>query len=84
MKFFVYILECSDTTYYTGCTNNLEKRIREHNTSKKGAKYTRMRRPVILKHTETFATLGEARAREAEIKQLKRKEKVTLVHNKNL
>ncbi|MBP9719194.1 MAG: GIY-YIG nuclease family protein [Candidatus Levybacteria bacterium] len=77
---YVYILECSDTTYYTGCTNDLEKRIKEHNTSKKGAKYTKMRRPVVLKYTEIFATLGEARSREAEIKKLPRNKKIKLVH----
>jgi len=83
MPFFVYILQCADTTYYTGCTNDLKKRIEEHNTSKKGAKYTRMRRPVVLKYTETFPTIAEARAREATIKRLNRKEKIVLVHGRN-
>lgn len=79
MTFFVYILKCADGTYYTGCTNNLTKRISEHNTTKKGAKYTRMRRPVRLVYQETLATLREARAREAEIKRLERKEKEKLL-----
>ncbi len=79
MSFFVYILECSDATYYTGCTNNLEKRLKEHNISKNGAKYTRMRRPVVLKYSEAFATLSKARKREAEIKRLSRKQKETLI-----
>lgn len=78
MPFFVYILACSDTTYYTGCTTDVAKRVTEHNTSKKGAKYTRMRRPVVLKYTESFATLSLARKREAAIKRLPRKQKTAL------
>lgn len=75
----VYILECADTTLYVGCTNNLEKRLNEHNNSKRGAHYTKIRRPVVLKHTETFSTLHEARKREAELKRFSRKKKLLLV-----
>ena len=78
MPFFVYILECSDKTYYVGCTNNLEKRIGEHNRSKSGAHYTKIRRPVILKHSEQFNTLLKARNREAEIKRWKKIKKEKL------
>ncbi|MFH1833193.1 MAG: GIY-YIG nuclease family protein [Candidatus Levyibacteriota bacterium] len=78
MKFYVYILRCVDNTYYIGCTNNLEKRIIEHNTSKKGAHYTKIRRPVALKYSEEFDTLIEARKREAEIKSWKRGRKKEL------
>lgn len=76
--FYVYILECSDNTYYTGCTQNLEKRLKEHNFLKSGAHYTKIRRPVILKYHEKFATLLEARGREAEIKMWERKRKEAL------
>jgi putative endonuclease len=79
MTYFVYILECADSTLYVGCTNNLEKRIREHNTSKGGAHYTKIRRPVTLKHVEKYATLAQGRAREAEIKRLSREKKLTLI-----
>jgi len=79
MKHFVYILECADKTLYVGCTNNLEKRIRQHNESKGGAHYTKIRRPVILKYSEEFKTLGEARAREAAIKRLSRSKKLALI-----
>lgn len=72
MQFTVYILQCSDQTYYVGCTNNIEKRVKEHNTSKKGARYTKMRRPVTIVHTEAYETLREARGREAYIKRLPR------------
>ena len=61
-----------------GCTNNLNKRLIEHNTSKKGAHYTKLRRPVILKHSEQFSTLIEARRREKEIKSWRRQKKENL------
>lgn len=74
-----YILECADKTLYVGCTNNLEKRLREHNGAKSGAHYTKIRRPVILKHSEKFRTLAKARAREAEIKRWTRNEKLAFL-----
>lgn len=79
MPFFVYILECADKTLYVGCTNNLEKRLHQHNNSKIGAHYTKIRRPVVLLYSEPYATLSEARKREYALKCLTRKEKLTLV-----
>lgn len=79
MKHFVYILECADTSLYVGCTNNLPKRVKEHNTSKQGAHYTKIRRPVVLRYSETLATLKEARAREASLKRLSREKKLALI-----
>lgn len=76
---FVYILECADTSLYVGCTNNLGKRLKEHNTSKQGAHYTKIRRPVVLKHSETFPNLKDARAREASIKRLSREKKLAII-----
>lgn len=76
--FYVYILECADTTLYIGSTPNLEKRLKEHNTSKNGAHYTKIRRPVVLKYHEVVETLSKARAREAELKRLTRKQKLEL------
>lgn len=78
MAYFVYILQCSDSTYYVGCTNNIEKRIHQHNFTKNGAHYTKIRRPVELKHHEIFETLSEARRREAELKRWPRKNKEKL------
>lgn len=78
MSFFVYILECSDSTYYVGCTNNLVKRLKQHNESKWSAHYTKIRRPVILKYSETFPTLLKARRRESEIKGWRRGKKENL------
>ena len=76
---FVYILECVDTSLYVGCTNNLEKRLKEHNNSKQGAHYTKIRRPVVLKYSETFSNMKDARAREASLKRLPREKKLALV-----
>jgi len=78
MPYFTYILECADKTLYVGCTNDLERRLEQHNNSKCGAHYTKIRRPVILKYKEQYKTLAEARKREAEIKRWKRGEKIEL------
>ncbi|EGN30453.1 hypothetical protein HMPREF0988_01105 [Lachnospiraceae bacterium 1_4_56FAA] len=75
---YTYILQCSDGTYYTGWTNDLEKRLDAHNTGK-GAKYTKTRRPVTLMYYEMFATKEEAMKREYAIKQLNRKKKTELI-----
>ena len=77
--YFTYILECADRTLYVGCTNNLEQRLMEHNNAKRGAHYTKIRRPVTLKYSETFKTLKEARKREAEIKRWPRERKLKLM-----
>ncbi|MEK7539382.1 MAG: GIY-YIG nuclease family protein [Patescibacteria group bacterium] len=58
--YFTYILECADKSLYVGCTNNLEKRLEQHNNSKWGAHYTKIRRPVALKYSEIFPTLKKA------------------------
>lgn len=76
--YYVYILKCKDGTLYTGFTNDLEKRLETHNAGK-GAKYTRGRLPVVLKHSETFATKSEALKREAEIKNFSRNKKLSLL-----
>ena len=75
---YTYILECSDGTYYCGWTNDLEKRLSAHNNGT-ASKYTRIRRPVKLVYYETFETKQEAMSREYHIKQLKRKEKESLI-----
>lgn len=80
MIYNVYILKCSDGSFYTGCTNDLKKRIKQHNESKLGARYTKVRRPVDLQYSEVFKTLREARKREAEIKGWNRKKKIALIN----
>ncbi len=77
--YFVYLVECFDKTFYIGSTNNIEKRIEAHNNSKTGAKYTKARRPVILKYSESFDTKSEALKREIELKKLTRKQKEELL-----
>lgn len=74
---YTYIVRCNDGTYYTGWTNDIEKRLKTHNEGK-GAKYTKTRRPVTLVYYEIFQTKEEAMRREWEIKQMKRGEKEKL------
>ncbi|MFA6554017.1 MAG: GIY-YIG nuclease family protein [Candidatus Paceibacterota bacterium] len=74
-----YILLCSDSTFYIGSTNDLEKRLHQHNHAKSGAHYTKIRRPVRLVWSEEHPTLAEARAREVVLKRLTRKEKEELI-----
>lgn len=77
--YYVYIVECSDKTYYTGSTNDIENRVKKHNTDKTGAKYTRSRRPVVLKYYEEHPTKSEALVRENQIKNLTRRKKEELI-----
>jgi len=78
---YVYILRCADNTLYTGITNDLEKRVDDHNLSLSGAKYTRHRRPVKLVWTEQSENRSEASKREIIVKKMTRKEKETLLLN---
>ena len=79
-QWHVYIVECSDNSYYTGIALDLEKRIKRHNDGQ-GAKYTRSHRPVKLIYTEEFDTRLKASRREIEIKKLSRLAKDTLVNS---
>ncbi|KKP99097.1 MAG: GIY-YIG catalytic domain protein [Parcubacteria group bacterium GW2011_GWD2_38_12] len=79
MPYYVYILECADGSLYVGSTNDLEKRLHQHNNSKSGAHYTKMRRPVALKYSEKLKNLSEALKREIEIKRWKREKKLKLI-----
>ncbi|MGX0554128.1 GIY-YIG nuclease family protein [Staphylococcus hominis] len=75
---FVYIVRCSDNSLYTGYTNNIEARINKHNAGK-GAKYTKIRRPVMLVYQEMYETKSEALRREYEIKTFTRQRKLKLI-----
>lgn len=77
---YVYILECSDKTLYTGWTNDINKRIECHNSGK-GAKYTRGRLPVKLVYFELLDNKSLALKREIEIKKLSKKDKLLLINN---
>ncbi len=80
MSYFVYILECSDNTLYTGITKDINKRLDEHNNSCKGAKYTKARRPVKLLYDEKSENRSTASKREYEIKKLSRIKKLQLIN----
>jgi putative endonuclease len=73
-KFFVYIVQCSDGTYYTGYTNNLENRINLHNNGR-GAKYLRGKLPVQLVYVKEYKYFKNALRAETDIKKLTRKQK---------
>ena len=75
---YTYIVRCSDGSLYTGWTNDLKKRIKDHNEGR-GAKYTRSRRPVVLAYYEEFATKEEAMSREWAIKQMPRSKKEEII-----
>ncbi|ACL69153.1 GIY-YIG nuclease family protein [Halothermothrix orenii] len=78
---YVYIVECSDGSFYTGYTTDVERRVKEHNRGI-GAKYTRGRRPVKLRYQECYSTKSEAMRREYELKQLTRFRKEELINKK--
>ena len=75
---FIYIVQCSDGTLYTGWTNDLDKRMKAHNEGR-GAKYMRARRPVELVYSEIFDTKEEAMRREYVIKRMTRAQKIKLI-----
>lgn len=78
-KFHVYIVECSDGTYYTGFTNDLENRLKEHNNGRRGARYTRYKRPVKLVWEKEYKYFKKAFLEEKRIKALRRKQKEELI-----
>lgn len=73
------MLKCSDGSIYTGITTDLNRRVYEHNSSPKGAKYTRVRRPVELIYSESYEDKSSASKREYVIKQLSKIQKLSLV-----
>ena len=79
--YVLYILRCRDGSLYTGITVDCERRILEHNTSDKAAKYTRSRRPVILAYTEILETKSAALKREIAIKKMTKAKKEELLLN---
>ena len=82
MPWYIYIIECRDKTIYTGVTNNLSRRINDHNKGN-GCRYTRFRWPVKLIHSEELSTQSEAQKREARIKSLTREKKLKLCGQEN-
>ena len=80
-KYFVYILQCSNNSFYTGITNNIEKRIQEHQTGINKKCYTYSKRPVKLVYYEVFQNPNEAISKEKQIKGWSRKKKQALIDN---
>ena len=78
---YLYILKCKDGTYYTGVTNNLEKRLKEHNLGINKDSYTFSRRPVELMWHESFTNFNLAFEWETKIKKWSKKKKVALINN---
>lgn len=76
--YYTYMVLCSDSSLYTGYTDDLVRRVRAHNSGK-GAKYTRSRRPVRLVYWEKFSTKQQAMQREYAIKQWPRRQKLQLL-----
>ncbi len=76
--YYVYIVKCSDDSLYTGITTDIKRRIKEHNSSDKGAKYTRGRRPVVLIYSEKHKNRSQATKAEIDIKKMSREEKLGL------
>jgi len=77
---YVYILKCSDGTYYTGVTNNVEKRVIEHNTGNDSESFTYSRRPVELVYCELFSDYNLAIQWEKRIKKWSVKKKEALIN----
>ncbi len=82
--YYIYILQCADKTLYTGITVDPERRIKEHNESKIGAKYTRARLPVQLIYSKEFPDRSQASKEENRIKKLSRKEKLELIRKNSV
>jgi len=78
MNWLVYMLECSDNSIYTGITNNLEERLKTHQSGN-GAKYLRGRLPIKLVYKENLINRSEATKREIYIKKMSKKEKKNLI-----
>lgn len=78
---FVYIIKCSDGSYYTGYTTDIERRMKEHNDGK-ASRITRTKLPVTLVHQEECASKSVALKREAEIKSWPRAKKLELINLK--
>lgn len=80
MNYIVYLLRCSDGTFYTGVTTDMERRLAEHNTSQKGAAYTKARRPVQLAYQEPHPDRSSAQQREYVLRKLTHTQKQALAN----
>ncbi|GGE25616.1 GIY-YIG nuclease family protein [Psychroflexus planctonicus] len=79
--YFVYVLKCSDKTYYTGITSNLDKRLNEHQSGKYFGSYTFSRRPIHLVYYAAFTDVNRAIEAEKKIKKWSKAKKEALINN---
>ena len=82
MKAYMYILKCSDNSYYVGSTTNLDLRIKEHNQGE-GAEYTKRRLPVQLVYFEECLNIKDAFFREKQVQGWSRKKREALINNRH-
>jgi putative endonuclease len=80
-QWFVYIVNCTDDTLYTGLTTDVNRRVKEHHSSTKGAKYTQTRRPVRFVYSEPAENRSDASKREYVINTLRRTDKYVLTQS---
>ena len=78
-RWYLYVLRCSDQSLYTGVTTDLDRRLREHNKTKRGAKYTRSRRPVNLVWSKEYPNRSAAQSAEYQFKKLLHKQKLEII-----
>ena len=82
-RWYLYVVKCSDDTLYTGVTTDLDRRIKEHNASPRGAKYTRTRRPVELVYSYSYLSRSQAQRAEYKFKRLSKRQKLDVIHEFN-
>lgn len=76
---FTYLVRCNDNSLYAGITTDIQRRVSEHNSATKGAKYTRHKQPVALVYYETTSSRSLAAKREYQLKQLTKQQKEALI-----
>jgi putative endonuclease len=81
--YYCYILQCSDDSFYTGWTTDVQRRLHEHRAGR-GSRYTRSRRPLELVYVEEQASRSSAMRRERTIKSMARKRKLALIQSRSL
>lgn len=81
-SYYVYILQCADDSYYTGVTNNLERRLAEHNSGRNSCSYTATRRPVEMVFWIEFRDIRQAIAFEKQVKGWSRKKKEAIIEGR--
>ena len=81
MPYYVYVIQCKGNSFYTGYTKDLDLRMRLH-MSGKGARYTRMHKPLKLVYVEKVGSRLEAMKREKKIKRLNHRQKLKLINSK--